>query len=129
MKSSFFLLCLAIFGCFVGLSYQAGEYNRLSSADVKADSNALGALNYGAQIIAAEAIENRRVKDYIYSVSDIISAKVQTVAGRNYQFECQISDAKGGTILEGVYTVYQNLNGRYTLNEYDYQVVQKESFY
>jgi len=126
MRSSVILLCLALFGCFIGLSYQQSAYTRLASAAVKADTTALGALNFGAQIIAEEAVDNRRIKSDDYAVSEIVSAKVN---GRSYEFEAQISNAKGTNVLEGTYTVYAESANDFILAEYDYQVVQKESFY
>ncbi len=125
MRSSVILLCLALFG-FIGLSYQQSTYTRLASSAVKADATAKAALDFGAQIIAEEAVDNRRVKGDDYAVSDIISAKVN---GRSYEFEAQISNAKGTNVLEGTYTVYAESATDFILAEYDYQVVQKESFY
>ncbi len=129
MRSSIFLLCLALFGCLFSLSLgqTAGGYKRLSAAQVRADKNALGALNYGAKIIAADAIKNHRVPDFKYKATEIYEAKVQVVAGRNYVFNADISNYSGSTVINADYKVYQNLNGKYSLVSQTYQVVQKEA--
>ena len=130
MRSSIFLICLALFGCLFTLSLGApiaGGFKRLTSAQVRADKNALGALNYGAKIIASDAIKNHRVPDFKYKATDIYVAKVQVVAGRNYVFNADISNASGSTIINADYEVYQNLNGKYSLVSQTYQVVQKQA--
>jgi len=133
MKSSLFLICIALFGCIFSLSFAAkatgvaGGYTRLTSAQVRADKSALGALNYGAKIIAADAIKNHRVPYFKYQATDIYEAKVQVVAGRNYVFNADISNARGSTIINADYQVFQNLNGKYSLVSQTYQVVQKDA--
>jgi len=133
MKSSVFLLCLALFGCIFSLSFAAkansvpGGYTKLTAAQVRLDKNALGALNFGAKIIAADAIKNHRVPNFKFHVSDIYDAKVQVVAGRNYVFNADLSNYKGSTIMNADYQVFQNLNGKYSLVSQTYQVVQKDA--
>ena len=124
MRSSILFITVALF-CFINLSTQqvAGGYQNLTNAQVYGSKDARGALNYGAKRITQIAVAANKIPNYVYSVSKLLSAQEQVVAGMNYKFHAYISDAKNRTLLDSNYTVYQNLNGTYSLSQWRYKIL------
>ena len=124
MRSSILLITIALF-CFIGFSAQQCEgcFESVTNAEVYSDPDAKGALNFGAKQIAKKAIAAKKIPNYVYSVSRLLSAEEQVVAGMNYQFHAYIHDARNRVILDAYYTVYEDLDGKYSLSQSRYKIL------
>jgi len=122
MKSSFLLAFLALF-CFFNFSSQqlAGGFTPMTVDEVEENPNAEEALQFGANYVIAKLISKSVIPSGdAYSVSKIISAAQQVVAGVNYQFEAGISNEEGSMNFSAVYVVFRDLKGNQEVNFWGY---------
>ena len=116
---------LLIFLALLALSQAAivGGYKEIDAKELDTSQNLKSLLDFGTQQFIQKASDENKLTDTKLTLTKVNHVYSQVVAGMNYKFHAYISDAKNRTLLDSNYTVYQNLNGTYSLSQWKYKIL------